>query len=227
MPSVLSRVFRLAVRAALAAAALLAALIALYAVAPPVSTLMLGRWVTLRPIERVWVPLERIAPALPAAVILSEDGQFCRHGGVDWSALREVLDEAGGPSRGASTITMQVAKNLFLWPSRSIIRKGLEIPVALILDLVWSKRRILEVYLNIAEWGDGVFGVEAAARRHFGKSAAQLSAREAALLARALPNPVQRAAGKPSRRHQGLARLLQTRMAGAGPWLDCLRPSRF
>lgn len=223
MPALLSRVVGLAVRVALAAAALLAILIVLYAFVPPVSTLMLGRWATLRSVERVWIPLERIAPALQAAVVMSEDGQFCRHGGVDWAALQDVLDEAGGPSRGASTITMQVAKNLFLWPSRSVIRKGLEIPVALALDLVWSKRRILEVYLNIAEWGEGVFGAEAAARRHFGKSAAQLSAREAALLARALPNPLQRVAGKPSRRHQGLARLLQTRMAGAAPWLDCVR----
>lgn len=219
----LARAVRLAARVAFAALVLLAALIVLYLVVPPVSTLMLGRWVTLRPVERVWVPLERIAPALQAAVVLSEDGQFCRHGGVDWAALREVLDEAGGPSRGASTITMQVAKNLFLWPSCSAIRKGLEIPIALALDLVWSKRRILEVYLNIAEWGDGAFGAEAAARRHFGKSAAQLTPREAALLARALPNPLQRVAGKPSRRHQGLARLLQTRMGAAGPWLDCLR----
>lgn len=216
------RLLRFSAKALAALASAVIALILLYAVAPPVSTLMLGRWLLFRPVDRQWVSLERIAPVLPAAVIMSEDGRFCRHHGVDWDALREVLDDEGGPSRGASTLTMQVAKNLFLWPSRSVLRKGIEIPLALVIDAVWSKKRIVEVYLNIAEWGEGVFGAEAAARRHFGKSAATLSAREAALLAAALPNPGLRDAGRPSRRHQGLAGLVQTRMRSAGPWLDCL-----
>lgn len=223
MASIIKRAARIVAWAAIMAASAMAFLVALYAFAPPVSTLMIGRWATLQPVERVWVPMDRIAPALPAAVVMAEDAQFCRHSGVDWTALHEVVSAEGGPARGASTITMQVAKNLFLWPSRSFVRKAMEIPIALLIDLAWSKRRIMEVYLNIAEWGAGVFGAEAAARKHFGKSASQLTAGEAALLARALPNPVKRAAGKPTRRHQALARLLQTRMGGAAPWLDCLR----
>ena len=203
-----------------------AALVALWAYAPPVSTLMLARWVTFRPVERVWTPLERIAPALPLAVIASEDGRFCRHGGVDWGALREVIDTAGedGPSRGASTIPMQSAKNLFLWPSRSALRKGLEIPAALIIDRAWGKRRMMEVYLNVAEWGEGIFGVEAAAQRHFGKAASKLTGREAALLAAALPNPLRRDPAQPDARQKQLATLIQRRMARTPGLADCLKP---
>ncbi len=132
----------------------------------------------------------------------------------DWGALREVLGRPGanGPSRGASTIPMQTAKNLFLWPSRSYIRKAIEIPLALLIDLEWPKRRILEVYLNLAEWGKGVFGAEAAARHYFHKGADRLDAREAALLATALPSPGHRNAARPSPRHAGLA----TRVMGRG-----------
>jgi monofunctional biosynthetic peptidoglycan transglycosylase len=169
-------------RAALILLLLFAALAALWAYAPAVSTLMLARWATFRPVERVWTPLERLGPALPLAVIAAEDGRFCRHRGVDWLALRQVIDEASedGPARGASTIAMQSAKNLFLWPSRSALRKGLEIPAALAIDGIWGKRRVMEVYLNIAEWGEGLFGAEAAAQRYFHKSAAALTLREAA-----------------------------------------------
>ncbi len=182
-------------------------LILAYRFVPPFSTLMLARWLSGETVERQYVPLERISPFLRVEVILSEDARFCAHSGVDWSALREVMDKAGqnGPSRGASTIPMQTAKNLFLWPSRSYIRKALEIPLALVIDLAWPKRRILEVYLNIAEWGDGIFGAEAAARHYFHKSAESLNAREAALLATALPNPRHRNAARPSPRHAGLA----------------------
>ena len=143
---------------------------------------MLARWLLDDPVERQYVSLDRISPSLCTAVLVSEDARFCQHDGVDWDALREVMDKAkpGGPSRGASTIPMQTAKNLFLWPSRSYVRKIIEIPLALLLDLAWSKRRILEVYLNIAEWGDGIFGAEAAARHYFHKSADRLDAREAA-----------------------------------------------
>jgi monofunctional biosynthetic peptidoglycan transglycosylase len=147
---------------------------------------------------------------------------------VDWEALREVIEEAGedGPSRGASTITMQTVKNVFLWPGRSMIRKGIEIPLATVVDFVWSKERVMEVYLNVAEWGPGVFGAEAAARRHFRKSASELTAREAALLAAALPNPLRRDPGRPG---PGLLRLAGTVMAKAAavdPWLDCLPTAR-
>ena len=205
--------------------ALLALLLIVYAVVPPVSTLMIGRWATLRPVDRVWTPLDRISPNLSTSVVMSEDGQFCRHDGIDWGALNKVLDDAGedGPSRGASTISMQTAKNLFLWPSRSYIRKGMELPLALLIDLVWSKKRILEIYLNIAEWGDGIFGAEAAARHYFKKSAADLTPRQAALLAAALPNPFLRNPAKPGRRHAVIARIVQARAARGAAWTDCLR----
>ena len=196
-----------------------------YGMVTPVSTLMLGRWLTLQSVARDAVPLDAIAPTLPLAVLASEDARFCRHQGVDWEALRVVLEEADedGPSRGASTIAMQTAKNLFLWPSRSYVRKGLELPIALYLDLVWPKRRMMEIYLNIAEWGEGVFGAEAAARRYFGKRARDLSRREAALLAAALPNPILRNPTRPTRRHQALAQRIMARMDGAAPFADCLR----
>ncbi|MGE3646120.1 MAG: monofunctional biosynthetic peptidoglycan transglycosylase [Beijerinckiaceae bacterium] len=221
---VLRRLLRWIFRLALLLLLLLAGLVALWAVAPPVSTLMLGRWAAFRPVERQWVPLERISPNLIAAVVMSEDGQFCRHNGVDWKALDEQINAEDGPARGASTIPMQVAKNLFLWPQRSFIRKGLELPLALVLAKAWPRRRILEVYLNIAEWGDrGLFGAEAAARRYFGKSAVNLTRREAALLATALPNPFIRNPARPRRHHLKLAQINMARARGAGPWLDCLK----
>ncbi len=185
----------------------------LYAVATPPSTLMLGRWLTGRDVDRRTTTLGEIAPSLPAAVIAAEDARFCLHSGVDWDALRLVMeDDEDGPSRGASTLAMQVAKNLFLWPSRSYIRKALEIPIALYLDLIWSKPRMIEIYLNIAEWGEGVFGAESAARRHFGKSARDLNPREAALLATSLPNPFLRDPAKPSRRQRALAATVLDRL---------------
>lgn len=178
---------------------------------------MLARWLTGQDVTRRVVTLSEIAPALPQAVIASEDARFCVHRGVDWDALREVLGDADedGPSRGASTVAMQTAKNLFLWSSRSYIRKALEIPLALYLDLVWGKRRTMEIYLNVAEWGDGIFGAEAASRRHFGKPARELSRREAAFLATALPNPFLRDPAKPSRRQRELATILLARMEAA------------
>jgi monofunctional biosynthetic peptidoglycan transglycosylase len=209
----------------LALLVVLAGLLVLWRAMPPVSTLMLARWVTFHGVERTWVPLARISPRLIAAVITSEDGQFCRHHGVDWGALNEVITDADedGLSRGASTITMQTAKNLFLWPQRSTIRKGLEIPLALVLDRAWGKRRVLEVYLNIAEWGDSLFGAEAAARRYFHKSASDLTQREASLLATALPNPILRDPSRPKRRQLVLAAINAGRAVGAEPYLQCVR----
>lgn len=197
-----------------------------YWVVPPVSTLMLGRWLTFQGAERVYVSLDEISPQLPLAVMTSEDSRFCEHHGVDWTAIREVVEDADedGPARGASTIPMQVAKNLFLWPSRSYIRKGMEIPVALYLDLIWSKRQMMEIYLNVAEWGDGIFGAEAAAQKYFRKSAKSLTRREAALLARALPNPLRRNPARPTSRLNALAGQLQARMARAAPYSACLKP---
>ena len=148
-----------------------------YAGGHPFSTLMAWRWLTGAPVTRQWIDLERIAPSLPSTVVAAEDAKFCVHHGVDWDSLREVIDDyqEGAARRGGSSITQQLAKNLFLWPGRSVLRKGLELPLALWIDLVLSKQRILELYLNVAEWGpNGQFGVEAGAQYAFGQSAARL-----------------------------------------------------
>jgi monofunctional biosynthetic peptidoglycan transglycosylase len=197
-------------------------LLALWTVAPPISTLMMGRAISGQGYVRDYVRLPAIAPILVASVVTSEDGQFCRNHGVDWGELRDVMSDPDGPSRGASTITMQTAKNLFLWPGRSAIRKGIEIPIALVLGKVWSKAHTIEVYLNIAEWGDGIFGIEAASRRYFHKSARQLDAREAALLATALPNPRERDPSDPSLIQRRLAARLASRTRDGGASLACL-----
>jgi monofunctional biosynthetic peptidoglycan transglycosylase len=190
---------------------------------PPGSTLMaLESFNSGGDVARMWVPFDAISPNLVRAVIASEDNNFCRHRGVDWGAINEAIDRAGedGP-RGASTISMQTAKNLFLWNSRSYLRKAIEIPLTYGMELVWSKRRILEVYLNIVEWGPGVYGAEAAARYHFNKSAARLSLDEAALLAAALPAPLDRDAGNPGPTTSRLAARLRKRL-DSGPDVRCL-----
>ncbi len=195
----------------------------LYAVVPPpASTLMILRLVQGYGLNREWVAYDDISPHLVAAVVASEDARFCSHRGVDWQEVERALDSDGRP-RGASTITMQLAKNLFLWPGRSYVRKGLELPLAYWLDLVLSKRRLMEIYLNIVEWAPGVYGAEAASRHHFGKSAADLSRREAALLAAALPNPLERTAGRPGPVTRRAAARIERRMRGIGPYLDCLK----
>jgi monofunctional biosynthetic peptidoglycan transglycosylase len=211
-------------RAVLVLIALLAGLILSYRFIEPTSTLMLARNLTGKPVVRHYVPLKAIAWPLLASVIASEDAKFCGHGGVDWNALFSVIDKdsATGPTRGASTIAMQTAKNLFLWPSRSMARKAIEIPIALSLDLAWPKRRVIEVYLNIAEWGDGVFGIEAAAQHYFQKPAAGLDWREAALLATALPNPILRNPLRPSPRHRALASRLSRRVHDPELNLKCV-----
>ncbi|WP_370870739.1 monofunctional biosynthetic peptidoglycan transglycosylase [Bradyrhizobium sp.] len=186
-----------------------------YRVGHPVSTLMAWRWLTGAPVSRQWIDFSAVSPALPRSVVASEDAKFCSHHGVDWDALRDVIDDAedGEVARGGSTITQQLAKNLFLWPGRSVVRKGLEIPLAIWIDLVLPKQRILEIYLNIAEWGPtGQFGAEAGASYAFGRSASTLSPREAALLAAILPNPVKRSARNPG---PGVRRLAGTYTARA------------
>ncbi len=218
------RLLRGLVRIVLVLAVALVLGLVLYRFVPVPSTLMLGRWLTFRPVEREWVPLEQISPALVRAVVAAEDQRFCSHGGVDWIELNSVLDDEDGPSRGASTLTMQTAKNVFLWPGRSYVRKGLEIPLALAIDLAWPKQRIIEVYLNVAEWGDGLFGAEAAAQRYFRKPAAKLSAAEAARLAGALPNPILRNPASPSRALQAATGRVQRRAGQLGNLGDCALP---
>lgn len=202
---------------------LIAALI-LYMAVPVPSTLMLGRWLTFQPVDRTWVSLDRISPNLIRAVIASEDQRYCSHRGVDWVELNAVMEDEDGPSRGASTLTMQTAKNVFLWPGRSYLRKGLEIPLATAIDFVWGKRRVIEVYLNVAEWGDGLYGAEAAAQRYFGKPAARLTPAEAARLAGALPNPILRNPARPNRALQTASGRVQRRLAQLGPLGDCALP---
>lgn len=197
-------------------------------VPPPFSNIMLLRALSGNGIDKQWVSLDDISPTLPRAVISSEDARFCQHNGVDWIEMQGVIDDAldndEGPTRGASTIPMQTAKNLFLWDGRLALRKLIEIPLAMWIDLVWSKRRIIEVYLNIVEWAPGVYGAEAAAQQHFHKSAKKLTKKEAALLAAVLPNPIKRNAGKPSKGVRGVANRILIRMAGMGPYLTCLAP---
>jgi monofunctional biosynthetic peptidoglycan transglycosylase len=185
-------------------------------------------WRSLRgaPVTRQWIDFNAISPALPRSVVGSEDAKFCSHHGVDWDALQDVIDDAGDGevARGGSTITQQVAKNLFLWPGRSVVRKGLELPLALWIDLVLPKQRILEIYLNIAELGPaGQFGAEAGSMYAFGHSASTLSPREAALLAAILPNPVRRSARNPG---PGVRRLAGTYMARANAVQRCWSENR-
>ncbi|WP_349358534.1 monofunctional biosynthetic peptidoglycan transglycosylase [Stappia sp.] len=195
-----------------------------YAVVPPVSTLMLGRIAQGLWVDRDYVPIEAISPHLIRSVVASEDARFCAHAGIDWAALEGQLEALGEGERvrGASTITMQVAKNLYLWGERSYVRKALELPLALMLDAMLTKTRLIEIYLNIAEWGEGVFGAEAAAQAWFGKPAAELTRTEAARLATALPNPLVRNPARPSAGHVRLARLNRARAAEIDPHLDCL-----
>ena len=191
----------------------------------PVSTLMLRDLVTLKGYERQWADMEDITPVLVHSVIMSEDGQFCAHHGVDLAERNKVIDDAleGEAVRGASTITMQLVKNLYLWPGRSYIRKALEIPYAVMVDAILPKYRIMEIYLNIAELGDGVYGVEAGAQAQFQRSSAKLSARQAALLTASLPNPHTRIPSKPSQGMQRVARVIERRAAQAGGYVDCVR----
>jgi monofunctional biosynthetic peptidoglycan transglycosylase len=213
---------------------LLAVLLLPYLLAPlyraghPVSTLMVWRWLSGAPVSRQWVDFNAISPSLPRSVVGSEDAKFCSHHGIDWDAVREVVDDAeeGEATRGGSTITQQVAKNLFLWPGRSMIRKALEFPLALWIDLVLSKQRILEIYLNVAELGpSGQFGAQAGAAYAFGRSASNLSPRQAALLAAILPNPVRRSARNPGPGVRRLAGIYVAR-AQAPDLQHCWRENR-
>lgn len=201
---------------------------------PPVSNLMILRLFTGNGIHKDWVSLDQMSPYLAASVVTSEDARFCSHYGVDWIEFQEVVSDAfdddEGPVRGASTLSMQTAKNLFLWDGRGplgAIRKVLEMPLALWMDAIWTKRRMMEVYLNIVEWAPGVYGAEAASQHHFKKPASKLSRREAALLAAVLPNPIKRKAGKPSRRVSLIAGVIERRARGMGPYLTCLTRKKW
>ncbi len=180
---------------------------------PPFSALMLRQVLTGGTAAYEWRDLDQISPNLIAQVIAAEDGRFCQHRGVDWTALDRAADAVvdGKPKGGGSTITMQTAKNLFLWNRPAILRKPFEIPLATFMDFALGKSRVIEIYLNIVEWAPGVYGAEAAAQHHFGKSAGDLTPQEAAQLAAALPNPKRRNAGNPGPRTMAFAHRLRMR----------------
>lgn len=190
----------------------------------PVSTLMLRDLVLLRGYDRQWVEFDKISPVLVQSVLMSEDGHYCSHSGVDWEALNTQIDRAleGEASRGASTLPMQTAKNLFLWSGRSFVRKGLEVPLALFISQLWSKTRLMEIYLNVAEWAPGVYGIEAGALHHFGVRADKLTTQQAALLAVTLPNPHLRNPAKPSDGLRKRANAAGKRAQQSGAYIKCL-----
>jgi len=198
--------------------------VVLYTVVPvPITNLMLFRLFAGHGIHKSWRAMADIAPDLPRAILAAEDQRFCSHHGVDWTELQDAMDSGeDGPSRGASTLTMQLAKNLYLWEGHSVIRKGLEMPLAYYMDGVLSKRRLMEIYLNVVEWAPGVYGAEAAAQFHFGKPAARLTMGESTLLAASLPNPFKRDAGHPSPRLRMIAGHIRDNMDGMGAYLACL-----
>lgn len=167
---------------------------------PPGGLYMAAEAWRLGGVQRTWRDLDQISPRLARSAMAGEDARFCDHFGFDFQAIQAALEanERGGRTLGASTITQQVAKNVFLWHRRSWLRKGLEAGFTLLIELTWPKRRIMEVYLNNAEFAEGVFGAEAAARHHFGRSATALTSAQAARLAAVLPAPKRRNAGKPS-----------------------------
>ena len=201
--------------------------VAVHRAVPPTHTpLMVLRAAQRRdayPARWNWQPLERLSPHLVRAAIAAEDSRFCSHNGFDWRAIRQVLKtlgETGGIRRGASTISMQTARNIYLTPHRSFIRKGLEAGFTVLIEALWGKRRILETYLNIAEWGPGIYGAEAAARAWFGRSAARLTADQAARLVSVLPGPLRWRPDRPNRRIARKARIVGERMRLVKPGKD-------
>ena len=218
------RLWRRAWHALVVLAVIPIVLVPVYGFVRPVSTLMIFEWATGTAVERSWVAFDDVAQSLVASVLMSEDGKFCAHHGVDWDEISKVLDRSADRPRGASTIAMQTVKNLFLWPSRSYLRKAVEMPLALYADGVLGKRRVMEIYLNVVEWGPGVFGVEAAAQHYFKRPAKDLTASQSALLAATLPNPTVRNPTHPTRGLASLARTIAGRARASGAYIDCLYP---
>lgn len=222
----IGRFIRILLKLVVVLVVLVLALVGIYRYAgPPVTPLMLIRYPEAGRIDRLTVPLRDISPELQRAVIASEDNNFCRHHGIDWNAVNDAVEQydAEGRLRGASTITMQVARNLFLWPGGGFARKGVEAGLALTIDALWPKRRILEVYLNIAEWGDGIYGAEAAAHAYFHTDAARLTRREAALMAAVLPNPLRWSPARPTNYIAERAATIAGRIPKLEGYYDCLR----
>lgn len=199
LTAALVQIRRWAVRAVFAVALFFVALVLLFSVVnPPVTHTIWSEWRRLGKIEREWVRIDEIAPIMARSVVAAEDANYCLHWGFDVEAIRDALEDGG--TRGASTLSQQVVKNVFLWQGRSWVRKALETSMTPVVELVWSKQRILEVYLNVAETGQGLFGVEAAAQRYFGTSAAKLTPVQAARIAAILPSPRNRSVTDPTAR---------------------------
>jgi monofunctional biosynthetic peptidoglycan transglycosylase len=198
-------------------------------VPPPATPLMLLRVVEGYGIDRSWRGLDRISPFLLKAVIAGEDQKFCHHRGFDWDAIGEAWEDyepGRNRLRGASTISMQTAKNVFLWPGRDWLRKGLEAYFTELIELAWGKQRIIEVYLNVIEWGPGIYGAEAASEHYFHKPAAELSPYEAVRLAAVLPDPLDRSASKPSPAVTARSRVITEQIPALPVWqpLPCGQP---
>jgi len=220
----LRRFIGILLRLAVAVVGIWFALILLYRwVDPPLTPLMLLRLPAAGTIRHQTVPFRDISLELRRAVIASEDNRFCFHHGIDWQAVSQAVDEyeIENRLRGASTITMQTVRNLFLWPGGGFFRKAIEAGLALTVDALWPKQRILEVYLNVIEWGDGIYGAEAAARIYFHKDASRLTQREAALLAAVLPNPRRWSPEAPNRYTAGRARLIAERIEKLDGYFGC------
>tara|TARA_R110000787_G_scaffold107027_1_gene214828 strand:- start:1437 stop:2138 length:702 start_codon:yes stop_codon:yes gene_type:complete len=193
---------------------------------PPITMVMADRWITSTEdfqLRKTWLSWDETPKHAALAVVTSEDQKFPLHSGFDLKAIQQALKERErrGGLRGASTISQQVAKNMYLWTGRSWFRKGLEVWFTLLIELSWSKQRILEIYLNIAEWGPGVFGLEAASQYHFGRSAANLTPMQAALLASSLPSPLNYNPARPAQHLHKRAEwnLQQQRRLGGAQWL--------
>lgn len=219
-----AHIVRLAVGLALLIVVIPLVLTPLYKVVRPISTLMIYEWIVEGSVRRQWVPLDDIAGSLVASVVMSEDGKYCSHNGVDWRELDKALENFDERPRGASTVAMQTVKNLFLWTSRSYFRKAVEIPLAQYADAVLGKRRLMEIYLNVAEFGPRLFGAEAAAQHYFNRSAAKLTRAQSALLTASLPNPAVRDPANPSPNLQARARAIEEQARIAGAYIVCLYP---
>lgn len=202
----------------------------LYKFAPvPVTPLMVLRVFEGEGFDYRWVPLERMSPALPQMVLAAEDNLFCRHNGFDWKALDKayaIWEKNGVPTKGGSTLSQQTAKNVFLWPGSilptKILRKVFEFPLTFLIENLWGKSRIIEVYLNVVEFGPGIYGVEAASQRFYGVPAYRLSRQQAAQLAAVLPSPRRWSADEPGPYVRSRARIIQSRIPKLGPLLACL-----
>jgi monofunctional biosynthetic peptidoglycan transglycosylase len=203
-----------------------AALVALYRTVPPPQTPLM--WLRGGQVHYEWTPISKISPYLARSAVAAEDEGFCTHKGFDraaiekaWDAYLDTDEDEKATLRGGSTISQQTVKNVFLWPGRTWVRKALEAWITVYIEAIWDKKHILEVYLNVVEWGPGIYGAEAASRYHFHKSAAALDAHEAALLASVLPSPLKWSASKPGPYVRGRADVIAGRAAKLGAYAKC------